>query len=255
MPTEANKMIANAMNRDGVVTGIDLGGLAFEDLDLEEPKFEQCRASSAIFKGGALNGSVWRNCQLLACQFASVEFREALFDRCRFVHLENRKGSQFRFCDFDCARFLNCDFSLVSFTRCAFFNTTFSKCRLRGAALEAPKFSRSYGRKVVRNAATFDECNLRDVFFDGANLSNCTLRSCDLSEANMARVNLANSDLTGSIMENADLEGADLSGCDLRNARLAGIDLRVLAAYRGLMISASQQHHLLSALGIEVSSG
>jgi fluoroquinolone resistance protein len=44
----------------------------------------------------------------------------------------------------------------------------------------------------------------------------------------------------------------DLSGADLRGADLSGIDLHELQNFSGMHVSASQQHHLLRSIGVDV---
>ncbi|MDU6729709.1 MAG: pentapeptide repeat-containing protein, partial [Bradyrhizobium sp.] len=61
-----------------------------------------------------------------------------------------------------------------------------------------------------------------------------------------------NASLRGSDLSHAALRLADLSGADLRGADLTGFDLQDIKSVSGLQISASQQHHLLRSLDIDV---
>jgi fluoroquinolone resistance protein len=252
MSEELLDEVAHRLETEGAVRGLDLSKLAFGGLDAEAPTFERCRASHAQFTGGELAESTWRDCELIACSFASVDFSGARFVNCRFADLENTKGSEFRFADLKGALFESCELSLARFNGCEAFDISFLRCMMRGAEFERTGFSRIFGRKLVKTQAAFEDCLLPFAAFAQATLDGCRLVNCDLTQANFTGAMLKEADLSGSNLMDAVLDKADLSGADLRGARLDGFDLGAPVAFQGMMISLDQQHHLLRSLGIEV---
>jgi len=113
-------------------------------------------------------------------------------------------------------------------------------------------FHRAFGRKVVRTAAIFRNCNLELAEMAGAGLAGCELSASRLREADLTGADLEGADLTGADLFQAIIDGARLKGADLRGAEVSGLDLRRAASIQDLKINADQQHRLLAAMGLDV---
>ncbi len=248
-PEEMTRLV----QKGGPVEGVDLSHLDLSDSDHDGIRFDRCTARRAQFTGAQIGGSHWVGCQVLACAFASGQLQGAVFEECRFFDSETSVGGAFRFCNMADVRFVNCDLSLATFKGCDLHNIAFESCRMRGVGFEKTEFVRSFGPRVVRTSACFENCNLENASLPNVNLSGCELKSCDFAGADLTRANLSNADMTGCDLTDAELEDADLSGADLRDGKLHGLQLHALRGYAGLMISADQQHLVLRELGIDVS--
>ena len=231
----------------------DLSGFDFELIDDDqELAFEDCLLRNTRIKGDVLVASTWTGCDIHACDFASAELREAVFQNCNFFSAEDKRGVEFRLGDMALARFTNCNLSLALFTGCDAYDVAFAGCKLLGAQFDSTDFSRKLGRKNY-NAVSFKDCSLQDALLADLNLSSCEIRDCDLTGADLRKSRLVNASLTNSELGFATLTGADFSGADLTGSNLQGFDLTDVKAYASMNISADQQHHLLNSIGIEVS--
>jgi len=128
----------------------------------------------------------------------------------------------------------------------------FETCNLRGARFHRADFSRAFGAKVVRTAASFAGCNLELADLSDAQLSGCDLSGVSFREADLTGANLEGADLTRSDLFQALTAGANLKEADLRGAHVSGLNLAPLAHYEGLKITLDQQQALLTALGLDV---
>jgi fluoroquinolone resistance protein len=246
-----NRELTSQLLRDGTIRGADISSLDLDLIAVDEPVFESCTAVDARFRGREARGFVWRNCRFVNCEFVSSPLANAVFEQCQFFDGERGKGATFRFCDLSHARFGSCDLSLSTCLGCDLFDVRFESCRMRGASLEKCSFSRKYG-KITRNSARLLDCNLIDARLKGIDLSGCVVLRCDLAQADLSETNLGNCDLQGCDLAEADLSDSDLSGADLRGAKLDGFALTRLRRYQGMRVSASQQHHLLRGVDIDV---
>ena len=245
---EINELLAG----NGYVEGIDLSNLAFENLESDdEYGFERCVVRDVHIKGDALRGSEWRDCQFMNCVFTGCNLREAVFENCHFFNAETTETTVFRFCDLDSARFMSCDLSVGGLFGNYAYDVEFSECKMVGFQVEKANFSRDFG-KMKRNLATFNACSLMDAVMREIDLSTCVIKDCDLSDADLSAAILISAELTDCNLYGVDFKDSDLSGSDLRGSSLDGFDLTAVKAYRGLQISAGQQHLLLTSIGIDV---
>jgi len=249
--------IRGTLRRTGKMVAADLSGFNFDDEPLEAMQFEDCCADATRFVGGQLATSRWAQSRFRNCEFANVNLSGTRFEDCRFFDAGSAKGCTFRFCDLRGATFRNCDLMLTAFNACELWDVTFSDCRMSGVIFEKPAFAfRPPGttkpKKSIRLAGTFERCKLDSAVLRETNLSSLRLLDCDLSGADLQGTSLVNASLRGTDLTNATLRLADLSGADLRGADLSGFDLQEIQSFSGLQISASQQHHLLRSLGIDV---
>ncbi|MGJ5204122.1 pentapeptide repeat-containing protein [Bradyrhizobium sp. HKCCYLR20261] len=245
------------LQRTGGLVGADLSDFSFDDDLPDSARFEDCSASATRFVGGDLATSRWTRCRFSACEFANVNMSGAHFEDCRFFDTAASAGCTFRFCDLRGAVFRNCDLMLATFNACDLWDVTFSDCRMSGATFEKPAFAfrsprATKAKKAVRLAGMFERCRLDNAVLREADLSSLRILDCDLSGAELQGTSLVNASLRGSNLGNAALRLADLTGADLRGADLSGFDLQAIQSFSGLQVSASQQHHLLRSLGIDV---
>ncbi|UFZ02223.1 pentapeptide repeat-containing protein [Bradyrhizobium ontarionense] len=252
-----HEAIRSALRRSEKLIAADLSDFSFDDEPLDSAQFEDCDAASTRFVGGELATSHWTRSRFNQCEFANVNLAGARFEDCRFFDGDSAKGCTFRFCDLRGTTFRNCDLMLATFNVCELWDVTFSGCRMSGATFEKPGFAfrstrQTKSKKPVRLAGTFETCKMDNVVLRDADLSSLRIIDCDLSGAELQGTSLVNASLRGSNLTNAALRLADLSGADLRGADLSGFDLQDIQSFSGMQISASQQHHLLRSLGIDV---
>ena len=176
-----------------------------------------------------------------AAPFPAADLREATFKTCGFADAEGQQGANFAFTRLDEAAFENCNLAHARFEGADLYAVRFTDCRLLGTRFARARFHRAFGRKVVRTAATFNDCNL-----DLADFSNVVLAGCDLSNSRFQEADLFGADLEGANLTRTDLfhailDGAKLAGADLRDADVSGLDLRRLGTSKDLKINADQQ--------------
>lgn len=224
----------------------------WNDADLSEAVFVDCLIQDVDASGTDLTGARFKGCRILRSRFARCDLREAVFENCGFADPETRTGLTTAFSTLDQARFVNCDLTLSLFDRSSLYAVEMRDCNLRGARLGSADFAKAFGRKLVRSAARFHDCNLELADLSGARLAECVLSDCDLREADLSNADLTDADLTRANLFHAILTGAKLGGADLRGAEVSGLDLTVLATREGLKVTADQQYALLTALGIDV---
>jgi len=194
-------------------------------------------------------------CRFVRCRFGNADLREAVFDQCDFADPDSHSGPQFAFSRLDEARFLACDLSFADIDRTSLYGVAFEACNLRGARFHRADFSRAFGGKVVRTAATFKGCNLELADLSDAALPGCDLSRSSLREADLTGADLEGGDLTGCDLFQALISGCKLAGADLREGEVSGLDLTALGSVSGLKITTAQQFVLLSAMGVDVHPG
>jgi fluoroquinolone resistance protein len=121
-----------------------------------------------------------------------------------------------------------------------------------GARFHRADFSRAFGPKVIRTAASFAGCSC-----ELTDLSDARLPGCDLSGVSFREADLTGADLEGCDLSKADLfqaltAGAKLAQADLRGAEVSGLDLRALGSLAGMKVTLAQQYALLTAMGLDV---
>jgi fluoroquinolone resistance protein len=239
------------------IADADLSGLSFDEGTFESAHFDNCSAAGARFVAGDLPSSTWIKSRFAKCQLSHLNLAGARFESCRFFDSESASGCLFRFCDLRGVTFENCDLTLSTFFVCELCDVGFADCRMSGITFEKPSFastSRSSARtkRPVRLAGSFERCNMTNAIIKGANFSSLKIIDCNLTNAELEGTLFVNGSLRGTNLTNASLRMVDLSGADLRGADLSGIDLHQLENFSGMQVSASQQHHLLRSIGIDV---
>lgn len=254
MPSDsAITALRDEIERSAGCSGKDISGFDFEWIDGEdELVFEDCLVRDTQIKGDTLIASHWRRCKFLNCEFVGANLRDTKFDSCLFFEGATASSSNFRYCDLERASFDKCNMSLVKVIGCQAFDLSVVDCQMRGVEFENTKFVQSAGRKHF-GAARFKNCQMTDALFDKLDLTPCEFEGCDVSFSSFRGTRLVNASLRDCDLQSIEAADANFSGADLRGSDLLGMDLTVLASHAGMMISAGQQHHLLTSLGIDVS--
>jgi fluoroquinolone resistance protein len=133
-----------------------------------------------------------------------------------------------------------------------FFFIEMDACNLRGARFHRVDFSHAYSREVVKTRATLRACNLELV-----DLAEARLAECDLTASRLREADLSAAYLTSAVLRDCDLfktvlTGTKLAGADLRGAEISGLNLMELASFDRVKIYQSQQHILLTGIGVDV---
>lgn len=238
-----------------VIKGIELQSDWLQSVELEGVVFEECWIEpGSVLEEANLRETNWKNCEFPAVTFKSCNFKESAFEACKFYYADTRSGSCFRHSDLSDAQFHSCDLRLTTFPYCELFSISFSASRLNGASFEGCDFGRLGGKHALKPRATFTDCQLTFATLCDLDMEDCVLTDCDLTGGNLANTNLSGADMRRTRMVDAEIDGADLSSVDMRGGELGALYLHSLRSYRGLLISASQQHHLLMGLGIKVEA-
>ncbi|KZK76003.1 Pentapeptide repeats (8 copies) [Pseudovibrio sp. Ad13] len=224
-----------------------------EGKDLRDAQFLNCSFEpEGDFNSVDFRESSWKNTQFPACTFKSCDLREAKFENCSFYYADTRAGGCFRHADLSNVEFHNCDLRLTIFPYSQMFCITFQNSRLTGASLAGCDFGKVAGKRALKTRATFTDCQLNYATLSDLDLEECILTDCDLTSSNLSNTNLTNADLKRNTLSDAETEDLDLTYADLRGADLGALFLTSLRGYRGMIVSASQQHLLLHGLGIKV---
>ena len=220
--------------------------------DLSDRVFHACTITDGDFANATVSAARFARCRLIRCAFTHADLREAVFEDCVFADPSTQSGANFAFARLDEARFARCDLTHARFEGSDLYATAFETCNLLGARFQRARFHRAFGRKIVRAAVAFIDCNLELADLSGAYLAECDfsrsrLRETDLSGCDLGRATLRDADLFQAIIDNARMAGADLRG-----AEVSGFDLRRLASYDDMKIATDQQCRLLEAMGVDV---
>ncbi len=237
----------------GPIENAELDIAWLEGADLRDIEFRDCFFEpGSEFSNLDLRETVWKNVQFPAAFFKSCDLRAAKFENCSFYYTDTRNGGCFRHSDLSDAEFHNCDLRLTTFPYAQMSGIAFQNSRMTGASLEGCDFGRVYSKRALKPRAAFTDCLLTYATLCDLNLEDCTMTDCDLSGSNLANTSLVNADLRRSSLTDVETDGLDLTYADLREADVGALFLTTLRGYRGMLISASQQHHLLQGLGIKV---
>ncbi|MEO8113191.1 MAG: pentapeptide repeat-containing protein [Phenylobacterium sp.] len=236
----------------GVYAGLDLSAYDFAERDLTEIVLTDCTLTDVQLSAVLMQGAKFTGCRFVRCRFAHADLRDTHFTRCSFADADGHVGVAVAFSRLDEARFEACDLAFADISRSSLYAVGFQACNLLGARFHRADFSRAFGAKVVRTAASFAGCNCGLADLSDAGLPGCDLSGANFREADLTGADLAGADLTGCDLFQALTAGAKLAGADLRGAQLSGLDLRALASSDGMKVTLSQQQALLTAMGLDV---
>ncbi|WP_068009327.1 pentapeptide repeat-containing protein [Pseudovibrio axinellae] len=240
---EAGKPIENAELEANWLEGKDLTDIEFKNCYFE-PESE--------FDSVDFRNSRWKDTEFAACTFKNCDLREATFENCGFYFATTRAGSSFRHCDLSDVEFHSCDLRISSFPFAHLFCVSFQNCRMGGTFFEGSDFGKSMGARALKPRASFTDCQMAYASLNDLDLDDAIMTDCDLSNTNLSNTSLSGADLQRSSIEYAETDRLNLSYADLRGGQIGTLLLQTLSGYRGLMISANQQHLLLTGLGIKV---
>ncbi|GHB42170.1 pentapeptide repeat protein [Pseudovibrio japonicus] len=235
------------------IRNVELDATWLDGKDLRDAEFCNCSFEpESEFNSIDFRESVWKDTEFPAGMFKSCDLREAKFENCSFYYADTRGGACFRHADLSDVEFHNCDLRLTIFPYSQMFCIAFQNCRLTGASLEGCDFGKVAGRRALKPRATFTDCQLNYATLSDLDLEEGILTECDLTSSNLSNTNLTNADLKRSTLSDAETDDLDLTYADLRGANLGALFLTSLRGYRGMVVSASQQHILLQGLGIKI---
>jgi len=234
------------------IQGADLSEVDWAERELEDLSLQDCVLTDVTLSAVMLRGASFVGCKFVRCRFAHVDLREARFERCSFVDVQNHGGVHIGFSRLDEARFVDCDLAFADIDRSTLYDVSAERCSFRGARFHRADFSRAFGRKVVRTAATFRSCNLQLV-----DLSDARLADADLSGSILREADLIRADLEGANLRNCDLvlahtAGAKLARADLRGAKIGGLDVKALTSVEDAKITLDQAQDIVRALGLDL---
>jgi fluoroquinolone resistance protein len=235
-----------------VLSDLDLSRADFTDLDLTDATFEGCVITGATLSGTILASARFSNCRIVGCRFADCDLRGAVFETCVFCEGHAAAGVAFAFSRLDEARFTDCDLSFATFERTDLHGLEAAGCTLRGARFVKVDFSRLVGRKIVKWAGTFRDCNLELADLGAIRMPGCAIVDSRLREAILVGADFEGADLAGCDLSGAVTAGATFTRADLRRADLTGLDPMAWAGRRGAKISADHAWRLLAAMGLEI---
>jgi len=156
--------------------GLDLSAFEFAERDLAGIRLTGCTLTDAQLSAAILQDGVFTDCRFVRCRFAHADLREARFVRCSFADPQSHSGCDFAFCRLDEAVFEGCDLSFADIDRSSLWSVRASDTNLRGARFHKAAFTRAFGPKVVRAAATFERCSLELADLSDARLPGCSLK-------------------------------------------------------------------------------
>ncbi len=245
--------LRDTIERDNGCAGQDLSGFDFERINgAEELSFRDCIIRDSHIKGEMLAASIWSNCRFINCQFIGADLSDARFDGSVFFEGATTRATAFRYCDLGRARFANCNMALVKINGCEAYDVAFEDCQMRGLDLDNTKLVQSAGKRRFASAR-FKACQLADAIFDKLDLTSCSFEACDLSYATFQQSRLVNAVMRDCNLQSIETTDANFAGADLRGSDLHGFRLTGLKSHAGMRVSAGQQHHLLTGLGIDVT--
>jgi uncharacterized protein YjbI with pentapeptide repeats len=189
-------------------TGKDLSGVVFErglrlsdshmrlhkaDLQrviLADAEFRKMNFRKTVWKGAAIERSLFAECSFQQAQFTPAEVRTTAFEDCEF----SRTVVSGRF---DRCLFRDCQLDDYRLRRCAFPGTTFRDCSLKGVDLVG----------VDLAGASFESCDL-----DGANLTGANLRDASFEHCNLHGAIWSNAEIGGISVTRSEIYGISLWG-------------------------------------------
>ena len=253
MQAFSTEQLVEELAREALIADAQLGEVAWADLDYAGARLARCSFAGAHAANTVLSGATFAGCQFSGARFSHAELNEAVFEECQFVNRGDKAvGCSFAFSNLRDARFVKCDLSLCQFDRSGLFSIEMDQCVLRGARFDKADFSHAYSRKLVTTRASFRHCNFELADLSEVRLPGCVITSCRFREADLGAADLTEAVLRDCDLFQAILTGTKLEGADLRGAEISGLNLMELASFARIKIDQSQQHALLSAIGIDV---
>ena len=167
-----------------------------------------------------------------------LEFRDAVFHKCRFVR-----------CDLSGAAFLNCRLESCDLTGCRLPGSFWRDCRLTGCKADGADFRRSRLKDTLLEQSLFRSAPFTGGRWDRISAKECNFTDAVLSELRLTKVVLEKSDLTGAELFHTPLGGMDLTTCTLDGIVLS----ETCAELKGAVIHASQAAVVARILGITVA--
>ncbi|HJK86297.1 MAG TPA: pentapeptide repeat-containing protein [Candidatus Megaira endosymbiont of Nemacystus decipiens] len=179
------------------LSGVDLSGITFENVDISGAKFKKCKLENTTFKDVLMDKA----------DFRKAKIKSSEFDKC------NLEGTRLSKAKIEKCKFDECDMKLVNMEEARVKSSEFknldmsaSKLSFIDASREGEDKPNSFIRVNLEKASAykgnFSDCS----FFQGkhnaanfsyANFSNARVKKCDLSSTDFRRANFYRAELGG----------------------------------------------------------
>ena len=179
------------------LSGVDLSGITFENVDISGAKFKKCKLENTTFKNVSMDKADFRKakiksskfdkCNLEGTRLSKAKIEKCEFDKCdmKLVNMEEArvKGSKFKNVDMSASKLSFIDASREGEDKA----NSFIRVNLEKASAYKGNFSDCSFFQGKHNAANFSY----------ANFSNAKVNKCDLSSTDFRRANFYKAELGG----------------------------------------------------------
>ncbi|MDO5667193.1 MAG: DUF2169 domain-containing protein [Alcaligenaceae bacterium] len=148
------------------LSGVDLSGLIFRDLDF----------SYVIFKQANLSQTKFENCRFQETAFCFANLQETEFRQCQF---DNSNLNQ---CHFKQARFEDCQFSKLMLSQLVFEQCEFDACHFNESIWQNLELVNSTLKQCAADGFALLHSRLQTSQFDACEWLRCAMTQCQLSQ-------------------------------------------------------------------------
>jgi uncharacterized protein YjbI with pentapeptide repeats/uncharacterized RDD family membrane protein YckC len=221
-----------------VLDNVDVSGVIFKSVNLDQASFKDARFRSAGEDGRWDTYDDWV-ADLSGAQLKQANLTGANLSRVLMIRTDFSRSTLNR-ANLSSARLVGANLSSAQLVGADLSSAVLESASLTGADLgeaklnEADLYAAHLGRAIaIGTQLSF--ANLTKTDWQGADLSGAFLDHANLSNANLSAARLTGAILRSANMENVNLRNADLSLVDLRGAKLAGAD------FQGAILSPGKQ--------------
>ncbi len=229
----------NTITADTVFRGEDVS-----EFRTSGGRFQGCHFAECDFRL-----AVFRDCEFIACRFSHCDLREAEFHNCVFIDVETQKGSEWSFCNFGEAKFVNCNMSMGRIVKSEAYLMSVTDCSAVGLSFDA-EVHRRIVKKTMFGGVRFRKTKLQYAQFHAADYEESVFEGCDLRDCSFSGSNLSRVSFRGSSINNTDFSRATLDGASLVGASFDELDLASMFSFKAMTVSRDQHENLLQSLGI-----
>lgn len=197
--------------------------------DLQEAVRQAAAGAEDIF------GKTFRGCLFSDAEMVRMDFRECIFDSCRFsgtlFQRVNFVDVLFRGCDLSNANWQICSALRCRLENCKGVGGDFSGCKLQHFAVRDSNLTYSNFSAAGGKWIRFTDCPM-----DSSVFLECRLEKLDFENCSLVGANFTNTPLKGVDFSSDQIEGLLLSGTELAGARVNMYQAAQLAKLLGLKI-------------------
>lgn len=217
------------------LSGIDLSGLCFKDMDF----------SLVLFKGANLSQTSFENCRFGETAFCFATLQGARFKDCRF------EGSNLNQCHFERAVFENCRFEKLMLSQLVFAECELSSCHFNESMWQNFELIDSRLNHCVADGFALLESHLRNSSFDECEWLRCAFTECQISQCDfennyifrmaltyveLGQVSFKSSWLEAlAIVTSQTLLGVDFSDTLIKNSCMRGLNFEACQFDRAIV--------------------